>query len=95
MMSMPHCRYTFDSARVENAGPFHAQVRTAPVDGHTVQFASGCFQRVAQHRAHGVSKGDVGHDAFAEEGGFGGSSARPVKKLVGNDDIERLEFLPQ
>ena len=72
-------------------GAFHVDVSAAVVDAGA--FGLGALeQQLAQFGAYRVGKGDVGDDAAAEEGVFGGSLGA-VEELVRENDVAGVVFI--
>ena len=88
--SMPQLRYRFDSASVENAGPFHAQIRAAVLCVDAGLRGRRRSATLRELRADGMREADVRDQAFAEE--RRDASARAVDELIRNHEVERLVF---
>ena len=85
---MPQLRYRFDSASVENAGPFHAQVGPAQLRIHSRLHAPRRARLRASCGQIGMREADMRDQAFAEKRRH--PAARAVDKLIGDHEIERL-----
>ena len=92
MTSIPHERYSSDSARVENCGP-SMQTYVPPRWRVTPAARAGVVHHLRQRPAEGVREGHVGDEAAAEEGR--GALEGPVHELVGDDHVQRRVFLLQ
>src|SRR6476646_771024 len=60
-----------------------------------IRYRAGLLQNISDGAANRMRKSDVRNNSFTKERRLANSSARSIKKLIGNDHVERSILLLQ